>query len=217
MITNPAIDHYLQNLIPQRSPLLTRLEQEAHEENVPIIQLTGAQFLRTLLLIKRPKSILEVGTAIGYSTIWLAEAAPTAKIVTMELDEERITRARASFKEASLEDRIELIEGDATKGLSGSYEFDCLFIDAAKGQYLTFLQLYLPLLKEGGLVITDNVLYRGLVTDPQAAGKRQKKMVEKIDRFNKHLMGHPQLETSIVPIGDGIAVSVKQTRGEGNA
>jgi predicted O-methyltransferase YrrM len=212
MITNPIIDEYLSRLIPQRSPLLSRLEQEAAAEGIPIVQLPTAQVMRTLLLLHRPASILEVGTAIGYSTIWLAEAAPQARIVTMELDDNRIARARANFAEAGVADRIELIAGDATKGLPPSYRFDCLFIDAAKGQYRTFLDLYLPLLRENGLVICDNVLFRGLVATPEEAGKRQRPLVDKLNRFNAYLMEHPELETSIIPVGDGIAVSLKRTR-----
>ncbi|WP_139490370.1 O-methyltransferase [Brevibacillus dissolubilis] len=210
MITNPEIDTYLCGLVPDRSPLLARLEKEAAEEGIPIIQLPSAQFLRALVLMHKPKSILEVGTAIGYSTIWFAEAAPEATIVTMEMDEERIRRAHANFAEAGVADRIELIEGDATKGLPAGYQFDCLFIDAAKGQYLTFLELYLPLVKPGGLIISDNVLFRGLVTSPENAGKRQRPMVEKIHAFNQYLMSHPDLDTSIVPIGDGVAISLKK-------
>ncbi|MGD8188898.1 O-methyltransferase [Brevibacillus ginsengisoli] len=213
MITNPTIDAYLHTLVPKRSSLLTRLEQEAHAEGIPIVQLPSAQFIRLLLLTHRPKRILEVGTAIGYSTIWLAEAAPEARIVTMELDEERIKRARENFAEAGVSERIELREGDATLGLPEGYQFDCLFIDAAKGQYLKFLELYLPLLVPGGLVISDNVLFRGLVATPEEANKRQRPLVQKIDQFNNHLVTHPQLETAVVPIGDGIAVSIKKEKG----
>jgi predicted O-methyltransferase YrrM len=211
MITNPLIDAYVSRLIPPRSPLLTRLEQEAAAEGIPIIQLPTAQVLRTLLLLHQPRSILEIGTAIGYSTIWLAEAAPQANIVTMELDESRIARARANFAEAGLADRIELIAGDATQGLPESYRFDCLFVDAAKGQYQTFLDLYLPLLNENGLLICDNVLFRGLVASPEEANKRQRPLVEKLDRVNVWLMEHPDLETSVIPVGDGITVSLKRT------
>ncbi len=213
MITNPLIESYLQTLIPERSSLLTRLEQEAYAEGIPIVQLPSAQLIRLLLLTHQPKRILEIGTAIGYSTIWLAEAAPEAQIVTMEMDESRISRARANFAEANLTERIELIEGDATQGLPDGYEFDCLFIDAAKGQYQTFLNLYLPLVREGGLVISDNVLFRGLVANPEEATKRQRPLVEKIHLFNQYLVGHPSLETAFVPIGDGIAVSIKREKG----
>ncbi|MGC5326845.1 O-methyltransferase [Brevibacillus sp. SYSU BS000544] len=211
MITNPVIEDYLHSLIPERSPLLMRLEQQAHEEGIPIVQLPSAQMMRLLLLTHRPKRILEVGTAIGYSTIWLAEAAPEASIVTMEMDEDRISQARKNFVEAGVADRIELIEGDATRGLPNSYQFDCLFIDAAKGQYRAFLELYLPLLVPGGLIISDNVLFRGLVATPDECNKRQRPLVEKINQYNQLLMNHSELDTSIVPIGDGIAISYKRS------
>jgi len=212
MITNPLIDAYVSRLIPPRSPLLTRLEREAAAEGIPIIQLPAAQVMRSLLLLHQPRSILEIGTAIGYSTIWLAEAAPQANIVTMEMDEERIARARANFAEAGLSGRIELIAGDAAKGLPKTRQFDCLFIDAAKGQYQTFLDLYLPLLNENGLLICDNVLFRGLVAAPEEASKRQRPLVEKLDRVNVWLSEHPDLATSWIPVGDGLAVSIKRTK-----
>ncbi|NRR01845.1 O-methyltransferase [Brevibacillus sp. RS1.1] len=210
MITNPAIDDYVSGLVPERSLLLKRLEQEAAEENIPIVQLPSAQVMRMLLLLHRPKAILEVGTAIGYSTIWLAEAAPEARIVTMDIDEDRLVRARENIKEAGCADRVEILSRDATLGLPESYQFDCLFIDAAKGQYRTFLDLYLPLLREGGLVISDNVLFRGLVATPEEAGKRQRPMVDKLLSYNSHLMERPDLETTFIPVGDGLAISMKK-------
>ncbi|WGV61984.1 O-methyltransferase [Brevibacillus brevis] len=210
MITNPAIDDYVSSLVPERSLLLKRLEQEAAEENIPIVQLPSAQVMRMLLLLHCPKAILEVGTAIGYSTIWLAEAAPEARIVTMDIDEDRLVRARENIKEAGCADRVEILSRDATLGLPESYQFDCLFIDAAKGQYRTFLDLYLPLLREGGLVISDNVLFRGLVATPEEAGKRQRPMVDKLLSYNSHLMERPDLETTFIPVGDGLAISMKK-------
>ncbi len=210
VITNPTIEAYLTKLVPERSPLLSRMEAEAAAEGIPIIQLPGAQTLRLLLLLHRPTSILEVGTAIGYSAIWLAEAAPQAKVVTMELDQERIVRAEQNIREAGLQDRIEIIAGDATAGLPEHYRFDCLFIDASKGQYQKFLDLYLPHLADGGLVICDNVLFRGLVAQPEQVEKRLRPMVDKLIRFNEGLRDHPLLETVFLPVGDGIAVSVKK-------
>ncbi|RNB90649.1 O-methyltransferase [Brevibacillus fluminis] len=208
MITAPQIEAYIASLIPARSPLLTRMEEEAHAEHIPIIQLPSAQLMRFFVMQHQPKSILEIGTAIGYSTIWLAEAAPDARIVTMEIDQERISRARQNFAEAGVTERIELLDQDATKGLPESYRFDCLFIDAAKGQYRTFLDLYVPHLNPGGLVISDNVLFRGQVADLESATPRQRPMVEKIDGFNRYLAAHPLLDTTFIPIGDGLAVSV---------
>ena len=211
MITNPAIDDYVSGLVPERSPLLMRLEKEAAEENIPIVQLASAQVMRMLLLLHRPKSILEVGTAIGYSTIWLAEAAPEAQIVTMDIDEDRLVRARANIEEAGCASRVEILSRDATLGLPDTYQFDCLFIDAAKGQYRTFLDQYLPLLRDGGLVISDNILFRGLVATPDEAGKRQRPMVDKLLAFNTHLKERPDLETTFIPVGDGLAVSLKKS------
>lgn len=210
MITHPAIDDYIAGLVPERSELLARLEKEAAAENIPIVQLPAAQVMRMLLLLHRPQSILEVGTAIGYSTIWLAEAAPEARIVTLDIDEDRLTRARSNVAEAGVLDRVEILLRDATLGLPDSYQFDCLFIDAAKGQYRVFLDLYLPFLREGGLVISDNVLFRGLVATPEEATKRQRPMIDKLQAFNKHLVEHPELETTFIPVGDGLAVSLKK-------
>ncbi|NGQ94228.1 O-methyltransferase [Brevibacillus sp. SYP-B805] len=212
MITNPAIEAYLTQLAPERSPLLARLEAEAAAEGIPIIQLPAAQVLRLLLQLHKPSAILEIGTAIGYSAIWMAEAAPEATIVTIEMDEARIARARQNFAEAGVAERIELIHGDATAGLPDRYRFDCMFIDAAKGQYQTFLDRYLPHLEEGGLVICDNVLFRGLVPEPQAADKRLRPLVEKINRFNAGLAHRSELETTFLPVGDGMAVSIKKQR-----
>ncbi|USG64046.1 O-methyltransferase [Brevibacillus ruminantium] len=210
MITNPVIDQYISGLVPPRSPLLQRLEKEAQEEGIPIVQLPTAQVMRSYLLLHRPKRILEIGTAIGYSTIWLAEAAPEASIVTMEIDEERLARAKANLSQAGVEKRVEILHRDATTGLADEAEFDCLFIDAAKGQYQKFLDLYLPMLRPGGLVLTDNVLFRGLVASPEEAGKRQRSMVDKLNRFNQYLTEHPDLETTFIPVGDGLAVSFKR-------
>lgn len=210
MITNPAIDEYISSLVPERSPLLMRLEKEAADEGIPIVQLPAAQAIRMLLMLHKPSSILEVGTAIGYSAIWMAEAAPSARIVTMDIDEERLARARANVEEAGCTERIEILSRDATLGLADSYQFDCLFIDAAKGQYRTFLDLYVPLLRDGGLVISDNVLFRGLVATPEEAGKRLRPMVDKLHSFNTYLMERPDLETTFIPVGDGLAVSLKK-------
>ncbi|CAM5794132.1 MULTISPECIES: O-methyltransferase [Brevibacillus] len=210
MITNPAIDEYVSGLVPPRSPLLQRMEAEAQAEGIPIVQLPTAQVMRSYLQLHRPEQILEVGTAIGYSTIWMAEAAPQARIVTMDIDEERLHRARANLSEAGVADRVEVLLKDATTGLPDSYHFDCLFIDAAKGQYRAFLDLYLPLLRPGGMVLTDNVLFRGLVATPEEAGKRLRPMVDKLIGFNHYLAQHPDLETAFIPVGDGLAVSFKK-------
>ncbi len=210
MITNDSINNYIEELIPPRSPLLARLEEEAKEEKIPIIQLSSIQLIHTLLLAYKPKRILEIGTAIGYSAIWLAEASPMARITTMEIDCERIKRAIANFEVAGVRERIELIAGDAGDGLPSHYRFDCLFLDAAKGQYQAYLDLYLPHLEPGGIVICDNILFKGLVVEDKVENKRWAPMIKKLRDFNDYIMGHPDLETSMIPIGDGLTFSVKK-------
>ncbi|HJV44253.1 MAG TPA: O-methyltransferase [Bacillota bacterium] len=212
MITNNKINEYIETLIPKRGSLLEELEKEAHEEKIPIIQLPSIQLIRTLLMAYQPKRILEIGTAIGYSTIWLAQAAPTAHITTMEIDSERINRALINLEKAGVRDRVELVEGDAGVGLPPHYRFDCLFLDAAKGQYKAYLDLYLPHLEQGGIILCDNILFRGLVVEETVENKRLAPLVRKVKEFNQYLMDHPQLETTIIPIGDGLSFSVK--RGE---
>jgi len=210
MIVSEKINSYIEHLVPERDSLLMRLEKEAHAEKIPIIQLPSIQLIRTLLLTHRPKSILEVGTAIGYSTIWLAQAAPEAKIVTMEIDPDRIQRALTNFEAAGVSQRVELVAGDAGEGLSSRYRFDCLFLDAAKGQYKHYLDLYLPHLEPGGVVICDNILFKGLVAEEHIENKRWAPMVKKLQDFNAYLMNHPDLDTSMIPIGDGLTFSIKK-------
>jgi predicted O-methyltransferase YrrM len=214
MITDDRVNEYIEKLIPDRDELLSSLEQEARDENIPIIQLPSIQLIRTLLLAYEPKRILEVGTAIGYSTIWLARAAPYARITTLEISRERIERAIANLEKAGVRERVELIEGDAGEGLPPHYRFDCLFIDAAKGQYKAYLDLYLPHLEPGGIVLCDNVLFKGQVTQDTVDNKRLAPMVDKIRSFNRLLFEHPQLDTSMIPIGDGLSLSVKRRNTE---
>lgn len=210
MITNDRVNEYIEELIPSRDELLSRLEKEAKEERIPIIQLPSIQFIRTALLAYQPKRILEVGTAIGYSTIWLARAAPLARITTLEIDRDRISRAVVNFEQAEIRERVEIIEGDAGDGLPEHYRFDCLFLDAAKGQYKHYLDLYLPTLEPGGIVICDNVLFKALVVEETVENKRLAPMVKKLRDFNAYIMSHPELDTSLIPIGDGLTFSVKK-------
>lgn len=210
MITNERVNEYIEELISPRDELLSSMEREAEEERIPIIQLPSIQFIRTALLAYQPKRILEIGTAIGYSTIWIAKAAPLARITTLEIDHDRISRAVANFEKAGIRERVEIIEGDAGEGLPEHYRFDCLFLDAAKGQYKHYLDLYLPTLEPGGIVICDNVLFKGLVVEETVENKRLAPMVKKIRDFNAYIMGHPELDTSLIPIGDGLTFSVKK-------
>ncbi|MFT9848450.1 O-methyltransferase [Aneurinibacillus sp. REN35] len=209
MITSDHIVRYMESLVPARSELLSRMEREAEAEHIPIIQLPSAQLLRFVVAMHKPKRILEVGMAIGYSTIWLAEAAPDAHITSIEISEEMVARARRNFVEAGVSDRITVLHQDARDGLAGEYTFDCIFLDAAKGQYHVFFEQYAPYLAEGGLLICDNVFFRGMVAEEDIP-KNKRSMIVKLRAFNQFLAEHPAFETSFVSIGDGLALCVKR-------
>lgn len=198
-----------------RQPTLLRLEQEGREEGIPNIQRSGIAFLRLLLQLTAPRRILEVGTAIGYSAIHMALAAPEAEVVTLELNAERAERAKRNFDEAGVGRRVRCIHGDALQTLEEiEGMFDVLFIDAAKGKYREFLQLALPKLRPGGWIASDNVLFRGLAAMPESeVPENRRSMIRKLQGYNELLSTHPELETLLVPTGDGIAISRKRIEG----
>lgn len=208
---------YLDSLVPPRNEIAAKMEKLAQEDNVPIMDLVGMETLLQLLRLSQPKRILEIGAAIGYSAIRMAQALPGVTIVTIERDEHRYLQAKQHIAEAGLENQIDLIFGDALEVLEQVEQkglFDLIFVDAAKGQYERFFTMYEPLLNASGVIITDNVLFRGLVTENQETiePKRIRNLVKKIDRYNRWLMEHPKYITTILPVGDGIAISKK--RGE---
>ncbi|WP_010196087.1 O-methyltransferase [Bacillus sp. m3-13] len=208
---------YLNTLTPQRNELVSNMEKLAEVENVPIMDLVGMETLLQLLRLSAPKRILEIGAAIGYSAIRMAQALPEATIVTIERDEHRYLQAKSHIEQAGLQDRIHLIFGDALEVLDQVEKeapFDFIFVDAAKGQYERFFTMYETLLNEMGIIITDNVLFRGMVAEDHEwiEPKRIRNLVKKIDRYNRWLMEHPDYITTILPVGDGIAISKK--RGE---
>mgnify|MGYP005755757715 CR=1 FL=1 len=216
-IQKQEVVSYLQSLIAPRNELITQMEILAEEKAVPIMDIVGMETLLQLLRLHQPKKILEIGTAIGYSAIRMAEAIPDVTIVTVERDEERYNLAVQFVKEAALQDRIHLVLGDALEEHSdvmNAAPYDFLFVDAAKGQYERFFKMYEKLLKPDGVIITDNVLYKGLVATDYSnlQPRRKKSLVKKIDHFNQWLMNHPDYITTILPVGDGIAISKR--RGE---
>ncbi|MFC4768214.1 O-methyltransferase [Effusibacillus consociatus] len=201
---------YIQGLIPARDELLTRMEQSAEEKAIPILDLETSQLLRVLLRQLNPKKILEVGAAIGYSAIVMAQSC-SAKIVTIERDRERAEEALENIQEAGLQDRIELLVGDAFDILPTLYDsFDVVFLDAAKGQYPRFLELVLPLLRASGTLFSDNVFFHGLVAGPEQVKHKMRTIVARLREYNQMLAIDSRLETAFVPIGDGLAVSVKK-------
>lgn len=212
---NEKLHSYIEELVPARNSLLTEMEGYAKEHKIPIMELAGMETMLQLLRIQQSKKILEIGTAIGYSALRMADAMPAAKIVTIERDMERLQTANEFLNRTESSKQITIIRGDALEVEAIVREhapFDAIFVDAAKGQYKKFFEIYSKYLDEDGIIITDNVLFKGLVCETEIESKRTRNLVKKIDEFNHWLMNHPDYFSVILPVGDGVAVS-KRRRG----
>jgi predicted O-methyltransferase YrrM len=212
-IVNERIVDYINSLDKGNSPVCNAIEKEALADGVPIIRKEMGNLLKVLLLLKQPQKILEVGTAVGYSSILMSENMPeNCRITTIENYKKRIPVAKNNFKRAGKEEVITLLEGDAMdilKELDGMYDF--IFMDAAKGQYINFLPELLRLMPVGGLLISDNVLQEGDIVESRYGVTRRNRTIHTRMREYIYILTHAeQLETSIVPIGDGITLSVKK-------
>lgn len=213
MIVNERIVAYINSLDRGNSDICNTIEKEAVADNVPIIRKEMGNLLKVLLELKQPQNILEVGTAVGYSSILMSENMPeNCHITTIENYDKRIPIAKENFERAGKEDVITLIEGDATQVLTeldGPYDF--IFMDAAKGQYINFLPDILRLMPAGGLLISDNILQEGELVESRYAVTRRNRTIHTRMREYVYMLTHSEeLVTSIVPIGDGITLSVKK-------
>lgn len=213
MITDERFTAYINSLENGNPSYLDELEAYSKKTQVPIIRKETQSLIRTLLVMNKPKRILEVGTAIGFSALFMMEFMPKdGHITTIEKYEKRIPLARENFKRFDTDERITLIEGDAAdvlKQLEGPFDF--IFMDAAKGQYIHFLPEVLRLLETGGVLLSDNVLQDGDVIQPRFAVTRRDRTIHKRMRdYLYTLKKHEQLETAILTLGDGVALSVKK-------
>lgn len=219
MIIDERLLTYLNSLDAGNSPILDTIEKEALNTEVPIVRKDMQGFLKMLLAIKQPKRILEVGCAIGFSAILMAEHAPQdCKITTIENWPPRIPIARDNFARANREEQITLLEGDAGEILPDLLEqgahFDWIFMDAAKGQYPILLPTVVDLLEPGGVLISDNVLFDGEIIESRFVVTRRNRTIHKRMReYLYTLTHHEKLTTSVLTVGDGTAVSVKSMKG----
>lgn len=210
---NEKLHFYIEGLIQERPPLLTEMEDYAKTHLVPIMELPGIEMTLQLLRIHRSKNILEVGTAIGYSALRMANISSDIQIVTIERDSERLNTAKEFIGRSGNSEQITIIKGDALEvedEVSRYAPYDAIFIDAAKGQYQRFFTIYAKFLNEEGIIITDNVLFKGLVAEQEIDSKRTRNLVRKIDEFNHWLMNHPDYDSVILPVGDGVAISKRR-------
>ncbi len=215
MIVDERFVTYINSLAGENSPLLCEIEEQAKKDFVPIIRREMQSLLKVLLRMNRPVRILEVGTAVGFSALLMAEYNPVAcEIITIENYEKRIPVAKANFAKAGRSDSITLLEGDAADILKELTEpFDFIFMDAAKGQYIHFLEDILRLLKPGGVLVSDNVLQDGDIIESRYVVTRRNRTIHKRMREYLYQLTHlPELETAVLPLGDGVTVSVKWER-----
>lgn len=211
-ITNPQVREYLATVMPERSEELQALNDYAQEHTVPIIKHEMEQFLQFIITLHKPKRILEIGTAIGYSSIIMAGASREVEITTLEKSERMIERAKENFTTFAIDDRVTLIEGDAVETLKSLSEpFDMVFMDAAKGQYMNFYDDSVRLLNSGGLLIADNILQDGLIAKSRfAIPRRQRTIHGRMREFISMMSNHPDFTTTVLPIADGATVSLKK-------
>ncbi|MDO4299457.1 MAG: O-methyltransferase [Lachnospiraceae bacterium] len=212
MIVEERMSVYLNSLDSGNGEFLDALEREAIAQEIPIIRPGMQSFLKTLLAYGKPQRILEVGTAVGFSAILMAaNSGPDCHITTIEKYEKRIPLAKANFEASGYKDRITFLEGDALEVMRELQEsYDMIFMDAAKGQYIHFLPEALRLLKVGGVLVSDNVLQDGDIIESHYAVERRNRTIYKRMRQYLYVLKHTDgLVTSVLPVGDGAAVTVK--------
>jgi caffeoyl-CoA O-methyltransferase len=208
-ILHPEQESYLDRLLPPRDPLLREMEEHARKEGVPISDPEIGRLLAILARSLNARHILEIGTALGYGTLCLARGAAEARVVTIELEPRRIEQARGYLERGGVADRVEIVEGaalDVLPRLDGP-PFDLVFVDAVKKEYRRYLDLLLPRLRVGGLIVIDNLLWKGHVAEPPE--DEDDEVADSLRAFNGYLMMHPQLQAVVLPVGDGLGMATK--------
>ncbi len=213
MITDERMRVFIDSFDTGNTPFLDALETDARSRDIPVIRRETQRLLKTLLALKRPLRILEVGTAVGFSTLLMCAYTPSGThITTIENYTERIREAKENFQKAHLESRITLLEGDAgdvLQTLTGP--FDLIFLDAAKAQYIRWFPDLLRLMEAGSILVSDNVLQEGDLVESHFLVERRKRTIYKRMREYLYAITHePDLETVILPAGDGVALSVRK-------
>lgn len=211
-IVNDKVENYIRETLRPSQGLLRELEVYAEENSVPIIHKEVADLLRVLLKLKKPKKILELGCAIGYSSLLFVDVLDgDVEIVTTERNPVMLERAQENIKKADMEDRIKILVGnaeDTLKDIEGN--FDMIFIDAAKGHYKLFFDMLIDKLNQGGIVVSDNILYKGMIASDDYVVRRKKTIVKRMRTYLDYICDLEGISTSLIPIGDGLAISYKE-------
>jgi predicted O-methyltransferase YrrM len=206
-ILRPEQERYLERLLPPRDALLAEMEEHARRDGIPIADPEVGRFLEVVARAKGARRIVEVGPAIGYGAMRLARGAPEARVVTIDRDPAMLAAARGYLERGGVLDRVELVAGEALEAIADLQPpFDLVWVDAAKADYRRYLDRLLPLVVVGGLLVFDNVLWKGRVAEPP---DEDDAAADHLRTFNAYLMMHPQLTATVVPLGDGVALATK--------
>ena len=210
-ILEEVVERYLRELRPERSPVMAEMEEHAERDSIPIVHWETGRLLAVLCRVLDPV-VLEVGTAIGYSTLHMAEQLRNGRVVTLERDPKRATQARSYLERGGVSDRVELVEGDALETLPGlDGPFDLLFVDATKGEYARYIELAQPKLSERALMVVDNLLMSGEVALPEGAETRwNPDSLASARRLNSDLVSSDEWLACVLPVGDGIGVAARR-------
>lgn len=218
MITDERTATYIESLDSGNSSFLEDVEKKALEDGVPVIRRATQSFIKFLLQSNKPKRILEVGAAVGFSSLLMAEySSDDTTITTIENYEKRIKVAKVNIKNSPVGHKVTLLEGDAIEILTDlsnkNSEYDMIFIDAAKAQYLNYYTLVKPMLKEGGILLTDNVLFDGDIVQSRFAVRRRDRTIHaRMREFLRTISSDNDFTTTVLPIGDGMTVSTKKEK-----
>jgi predicted O-methyltransferase YrrM len=212
LIVPDAVEQYLASLNRDVTPLLSEIARKGVDRQLPLVDAEVGALLRVLATAVGARKILEIGTAVGYSGIWLAGALPAGgMLMTMEMDSERAKEAQENFARAGLSDRVSVIVGDAQRTVAKvSGPFDLIFQDGDKKLYTPLLDRLVSLLSPGGLLVTDNVLWDGKVVPGFAKSAPDDDNTGAIREYNERLAAHPALLTTVIPLRDGVSISVKR-------
>ncbi len=215
-VTHDYMEQYLRGLIPEYSGVLAELEEFAEKNLVPIVQKETSKFLQFMITLKKPRKILELGTAIGYSSILMSlTSGNTVHITTIERDENMVNIARNNIKKMNLDSNINVVQGECLEMLENlDDKYDMIFMDAGKGHYGNFLPHCLRMLKDDGVIIADNVLFRGMVANKELVKRRKITIVKRMKSYLDIVSKDKDLVTTVLPMGDGIALTIRRDQND---
>ena len=212
-VVKPYVTGYIRSILKKRTGFLGELEAKAAADEVPILQPESSKFLETVVMMKRPEKILEIGCAVGYSAIVMAKAYEKSVITTLEFNEDFIPVAKSNIEKEGLSDRINVVYADARDYVSYLEEdevYDMIFLDGPKAHYVNMIDDCMRILKPGGVIVSDNILYKGMTATDELVIKRKITIVKRLRKFLEDLTGRKDAETAVLSIGDGMTVTVKK-------